>query len=179
MYPKQQTCYCINNCAQSAWPVRADNNTDASPSIPNVDWTPLINPMTQSPEHPNGFFDAAFTKSQIVQALMGMGCLIARMLKHETEWNTLVPDIPGPMKKHLDLFPELKTWYDKMTNDVVEARRGRMPWGYLERCLESADDPNLARCIERYFECNERRPWTLNRPDTPRPSAAFLNLHAW
>jgi hypothetical protein len=113
----------------------------ASPSVPNYDWAPLINPWTQTPEYANGFHDRSWVKDQLTSSLNSMRSLIIDVIERGGKtwrgatkiynWQGIICDIPTPMVAALSEFPELQEWYERMLRDAATAKAGGRPHGYV------------------------------------------------
>ncbi|KZM23040.1 uncharacterized protein EKO05_0008172 [Ascochyta rabiei] len=96
----------------------------------NFAWPVLINPHTQSLEHPNGSLDPAWTGKMIHIALNCMEELIRITCRRNMGWEKLVADIPLPAQEALMAFPDLAQRYERLKRDAKEARAGGRPYGY-------------------------------------------------
>ncbi|KAJ4346297.1 hypothetical protein N0V95_005507 [Ascochyta clinopodiicola] len=96
----------------------------------NFAWPVLINPHTQSLEHPNGSLDPAWTGKMIHVALNCMEELIRITCRRNTGWEKMVADIPLPAQEALMAFPDLAQRYERLKHDAQEARAGGRPYGY-------------------------------------------------
>ncbi|KAF2684735.1 hypothetical protein K458DRAFT_26141 [Lentithecium fluviatile CBS 122367] len=103
----------------------------SSPSLPNFQWSPLVNVMTQTPEHPNGSYDPQWARQQCIRALTAMGASIATVLQRGRDWERIVVDVPIPIQEVLLNYPDLLIWYNKLQQDAALAQSGGCPDGYL------------------------------------------------
>ncbi|KAF9692428.1 hypothetical protein EKO04_009606 [Ascochyta lentis] len=101
-----------------------------NPSGQNFSWPVLINPHTQSLEHPNGSLDPAWTGKMIHVALNCMEELIHITCRRNVGWDKVVVDIPSPAQEALMAFPDLAQRYERLKRDAKEARAGGRPYGY-------------------------------------------------
>lgn len=101
-----------------------------NPSRQNFAWPVLINPYTQSLEHPNGSLDPVWTGRMIQIALNCMEELIRVTCRRNTGWDKTVADIPQPAQEALVAFPDLAKRYERLKRDAKEARAGGRPHGY-------------------------------------------------
>lgn len=99
-------------------------------SCQNFAWPVLINPYTQSLEHPNGSLDPIWTGKMIHHALNCMEELIHVTCRRNTGWDKTVVDIPLPAQEALMAFPDLAQRYEQLKRDAKEAQAGGRPFGY-------------------------------------------------
>lgn len=99
-------------------------------TYPNFTWPVLINPYTQSLEHPNGSVDPAWTGRMIQIALNCMEELIRVTCRRNTGWDKIVADVPLPAQEAMVFFPDLASRYEILKRDAMEARAGGRPYGY-------------------------------------------------
>ncbi|KAF3005823.1 hypothetical protein E8E13_008193 [Curvularia kusanoi] len=104
--------------------------TPAAASLHNFAWPVLINPYSQSLEHPNGTLDPSWSRKMIEIALNCMQELIRVTCRRKNGWEKTVADIPLPAQEALAAFPDLAERYTQLKRDAREARGGGRPQGY-------------------------------------------------
>ncbi|KAF2737889.1 hypothetical protein EJ04DRAFT_574360 [Polyplosphaeria fusca] len=123
----------------------APPSTGLDYSKPAPTWPALINPYTQTPETPNGVYDAAYTTSALTSALAAMSESIKHILKRQHQHGPYSVDIPAPMIAALDDFPHLKHQYSVLKDKASIARTGRVPDGFQG----AARDVEAEKGVER------------------------------
>lgn len=109
----------------------AASPTATSPTFrENYAWPVLTNPATQDFEHPNGTFDAKWSRQICIMSLNGMKELIRLVCRRPTDWRKIVCDIPRPIKHAIVAFPDLYEYYMVLQHDACEALNGQHPFGY-------------------------------------------------
>lgn len=114
----------------SAIPAKILPHAPPSPVGPNYDWSPLIDPYTQTPENPEGIFRLEYSRQVIEGSLNAMRSLIHNILMHGKQWEKIVADIPAPMVSALQHFPDLAYQYHGLRHAAAIAKTGRYPEGF-------------------------------------------------
>ncbi|KAF2876405.1 hypothetical protein BDV95DRAFT_224856 [Massariosphaeria phaeospora] len=96
----------------------------------NFDWPGLINPYTQTPEHPRGTFDPVFVRNNCDSALKGMVMLIEKVCLRGRDWDRLVCDVSPQIAMACEHFPDLADRYKSLKRDANVAMNGGRPLGY-------------------------------------------------
>lgn len=99
-----------------------------SPSRANYDWPPLVNPYTQTPEHPRGIYDENFARGVCIGALEAMEALIKTVCKRGKTWQSTVCDVPQPIAVALLNYPDLLDRYEDLKSAAQEAVGGGLPF---------------------------------------------------
>jgi hypothetical protein len=99
-----------------------------SPSRANYDWPPLVNPYTQTPEHPHGIYDENFSRGVCIGALEAMEALINTVCKRGKTWQSTVCDVPRPIAIALLNYPDLLDRYEDLKSAAQEAIGGGLPF---------------------------------------------------
>lgn len=115
--------------ASSATPMPPPPHLNA-PSQPNYSWPVLVNPHTQSLEHPTGILDMAWTRNICEMALNCMDALIRAACSRKNDWQKLTIDVPLPCQEALLSFPDLVTRYEYLKESARQALAGGRPQGY-------------------------------------------------
>lgn len=101
-----------------------------SPSQSNYSWPVLVNPHTQSLEHPTGILDMEWTRNICEIALNCMDALIRVACSRKNDWQKLTIDVPLPCQQALLEFPDLTHRYECLKGAARQALAGGRPQGY-------------------------------------------------
>ncbi|KAF2134158.1 hypothetical protein P153DRAFT_307073 [Dothidotthia symphoricarpi CBS 119687] len=101
-----------------------------SPSQPNYSWPVLINPHTQSLEHPTGILDMEWTRNICEIALNCMEALIRVACSRKNDWQKLTIDVPFPCQEALLEFDDLADRYEYLKDAARQALAGGRPHGF-------------------------------------------------
>ncbi|KAF2702954.1 hypothetical protein K504DRAFT_419489 [Pleomassaria siparia CBS 279.74] len=99
-----------------------------SPSRANYDWPPLVNPYTQTPEHPHGIYDEQYARAVCDQALNAMESLVRDTCTRKGQWEKTVCDIPQPIANAIWSYPDLAQRYADLSYAAQEAVAGGLPF---------------------------------------------------
>lgn len=101
-----------------------------SPSHPNFNWAPLINPHARGAEQPVAIYDPGWSRALCSSDLDGMESLIRKVMRRGKEWERLVCDVTADTRDALQYYPDLEERYEKLKYDAQAALAGRRPSGY-------------------------------------------------
>lgn len=108
--------------------IKALPNVDPSQRNNDRDWSPLINPYTQTLEHPHGHFDPVYVRATCAQALDGMAYAISAVSQQgQRQSDRIVIDVPHYIASAASLFPDLEARYESLVHAAADAKveRGR------------------------------------------------------